>query len=61
MEIFLKHFAPDFKCYFPSNSSAPISREDEMAMAKMMMTAIPDMLGFYQQLGMELKPKTPAK
>jgi len=123
LEIFLKLLAPDFKFYFPSNSSTPMSREDEMAMAKMMITAIPDltheitdifavkdrvvarfvgkgthqaelegipptgnklavsgisifrikdglvveeieeadMLGLYQQLGMELKPKTPAK
>jgi steroid delta-isomerase-like uncharacterized protein len=123
VEAFLKFYAPDFKYYFPSNSSTPGSREEEMAMAKMMMTAIPDMkhvitdifaakdmvvlrfvaqgthqaelegvpptgnkivisaicifrikdglvveeiedadmLGLYQQLGMELKPKMPAK
>jgi steroid delta-isomerase-like uncharacterized protein len=123
VEAFLKFYAPDFKFYFPSNSSTPGSREDEMAMAKIMMAAIPDlkhviteifavkdrvilrfvaqgthqaalegipptgnkiaisaicifrikdglvveeiedadMLGFYQQLGLELKPKTPAK
>jgi len=42
-EIFLKLLAPDFKFYFPSNSGTPMSRDDEMAMAKMMMTAIPDM------------------
>ena len=123
VEAFLKFYAPDFKFYFPSNSSTPASREDEMAMAKMMMAAIPDlehviteifavkdrvvlrfvalgthqaelegipptgnkiavgaicifrikdglvveeiedadMLGLYQQLGMELKPKVPVK
>lgn len=122
-EEFLKFMAPDFKCYVPSNSSAPLSREGEMAMGKMMTTAIPDMehkvtdifavkdrvvvryvvqgthqaelegipptgnkvvvsaisifrikdgqvveevaeedmLGLYRQLGMELKPKSPAK
>ncbi len=43
LEIFLKLLAPDFKYYFPSNSSTPGSREEEMAMAKMMMTAIPDL------------------
>ncbi len=123
VEIFLKLYAPDFKFTFPSNSATPMPREDEMAMAKMMMTAIPDlkheitdifaagdkvvlrfvgrgthkgelegvpptgnplaisaicifrikdglvveeieeadMLGLYQQLGLELKPKKPAK
>jgi steroid delta-isomerase-like uncharacterized protein len=43
VDIFLKMLAPDFKYYFPSNSSTPGSREDEMAMAKMMMAAIPDL------------------
>lgn len=123
LEIFLTLLAPDFKFYFPSNSSTPGSREDELAMAKMMYAAIPDltheiteifavkdrvvlrfvgkgthqaelegipptgnkvaisaicifrikdglvieeiedadMLGLYQQLGMELKPKVPVK
>ncbi|MCJ7486109.1 MAG: ester cyclase [Candidatus Aminicenantes bacterium] len=123
LEIFLKLLSPDFKYYFPSNSSTPMSREDELAMAKMMYLAIPDMkhvitdifavkdmvvaryfvqgthqaelegiaptgnkvvisaisifrikdglvveeieeadmLGFYQQLGMELKPKAAVK
>ena len=123
VEIFLKLYAPDFKFYFPSNNVTPLTREDEIAMAKMMYSAIPDMkhvitdifavkdmvvarffvqgthqaelegiaptgkkvvisgisifrikdgqvveeiedanmLGFYQQLGMELKPKEPRK
>ena len=43
VNAFLKFFAPDFKFRFPSNTSKPMSREEEMAMAKMMMTAIPDM------------------
>jgi steroid delta-isomerase-like uncharacterized protein len=43
LDIFQKLYAPDFKYYFPSNTSTPMSREDEMAMAKMMKTAIPDM------------------
>ena len=43
INAFLKYFAPDFKFRFPSNTSKPMSREEEMAMAKMMMTAIPDM------------------
>lgn len=42
-EVFLKLLAPDFKYYFPSNTTKPMSREEEMAMAKMMMAALPDM------------------
>lgn len=119
VDIFLKLYAPDFKYYFPSNNPTPLTREDEIAMARAMFAAIPDfvheitdifavkdrvvlrfvakgthkgelegipptgskvaisaicifrikdglvveeiedadMLGFYQQLGMELKPK----
>jgi len=122
-DAFQTFYAPDAKYYFPSNSPTPMSRDDEVAMFKMMKTAIPDlthqvtdifaaqdrvimrsvvrgthkaalegipatgntisagticifrlknglvveeiqdadMLGFYQQLGMELKPKAPAK
>jgi predicted ester cyclase len=122
-EALLKFYAPDAKYYFPSNNPKPLSREDEVAMAKMFYAAIPDlthnivdifgvkdlvivkltaggthraelegipptgqkieisalvicrikdgliveeieeadMLGLYQQLGMELKPKAPAK
>jgi steroid delta-isomerase-like uncharacterized protein len=122
-EIILKLYAPDAKYYFPSGSLKPISREDEVAQAKMFLAALPDishqvidifavkdkvvlrsvargthraelegipatgnkiaisntiifrikdglvveeaedadMLGFYQQIGMELKPKAPAK
>jgi steroid delta-isomerase-like uncharacterized protein len=122
-EILLKLYAPDSKYYFPSNSATPMSREDELAMVKMIYAAMPDfthkisdifavkdrvimrltasgthqaefegipptgnkvtisalnicrikdgliveeieeadMLGLYQQLGMELKPKAPAK
>ena len=121
-DAFQKFYAPDAKYYFPSNSPTPMSRDDEVAMFKMMKAAIPDlthqvtdifaaqdrvimrsivrgthkaelegipasgspigvgtlcifrlkdglvveeiqdadMLGFYQQLGMELKPKAPA-
>jgi steroid delta-isomerase-like uncharacterized protein len=43
VDVFQKLYAPDFKYYFPSNASTPMSRDDEMAMAKMMKTAIPDM------------------
>jgi len=122
-EIMLKLYAPDAKYYFPAASPTPISREDEVAMAKKFLTAMPDMthevtdifgvkdkvvlrgvvrgthsaelegipptgrkvalsvlavfrirdglvveevedadmLGFFQQLGMELKPKALAK
>ena len=122
-DAFQKFYAPDAKYYFPSNSPTPMSRDDEVAMFKMMKAAIPDlthqvtdifaahdrvimrsvvrgthkaelegipasgspigvgticifrlkdglvveeiqdadMLGFYQQLGMELKPKAAAK
>jgi predicted ester cyclase len=42
-EIFRKLCAPDFKFVFPSNNSAPLSREDEMVIAKALRTAIPDM------------------
>jgi predicted ester cyclase len=41
--VFLRLFAPDFKLYFPSNSMTPLSREDTMGMAKMMVTAMPDL------------------
>ncbi len=123
VDTFLKLYAPEFRFYFPSNNATPLTREDEIAMAKAMFTAVPDfayeiteifaakdrvvlrcvvggthkgefegipptgnkfafsvisifrikdglvveevedadMLGFYQQLGMELKPKAPAK
>jgi predicted ester cyclase len=43
VDVFTRLFAPDFKLYFPSNSTAPISREDTMGMAKMMVTAVPDL------------------
>jgi predicted ester cyclase len=42
-EILLKLYAPDSKFYFPSNSPKPMSREDEVAMIRMLMTAYPDM------------------
>ncbi len=123
VDVFQKLYAPEFKYYFPSNAATPMSRDDEMAMARMMKAAIPDMdyklteifavkdrvvvrffvqgthkaelegipatgnkltisaicifrlkdglvveeveeanmLGLYQQIGMELKPKAPAK
>ena len=122
-DAFQKFYAPDAKYHFPSNSPTPMSRDDEVAMFKMMKTAIPDlthqvtdifavrdrvivrlvvagthkaelegipatgntltisaicifrlkdglvveeieeanMLGLYQQIGMELKPKAAAK
>jgi predicted ester cyclase len=41
---FQTYLAPEFKCYAPSNSTTPISRDDYMAMVKMMTTAIPDMV-----------------
>jgi predicted ester cyclase len=43
VDVFMRLFAPDFKLYSPSNSTAPISREDAMGMAKMMVTAVPDL------------------
>ena len=43
VEVFLRLFAPDFKLYFPSNSTTPVSREDVMGMARMMATAMPDL------------------
>jgi predicted ester cyclase len=43
VEVFLRLFAPDFKLYFPSNSATPVSREDAMGVAKMMVTAVPDL------------------
>jgi hypothetical protein len=42
--VFQTYLAPEFKCYVPSNSTTPISRDDYMAMPKMMTTAIPDMV-----------------
>jgi len=121
--ILYELYAPDSKYYFPSRISTPISRDDEVAQAKMFFAALPDltdevvdifaikdrviariiargthqaemegipatgnkveisallifrlkdgkvveeveeadMLGFYQQLGMELKPKEAEK
>lgn len=41
--VFAELFAPDFKLYFPSSSTAPVSREDAMGMARMMVTAVPDL------------------
>jgi predicted ester cyclase len=123
LEVFQTCLAPGFQLYAPSNSTTPVSRDDYLAMVKMMTTAIPDMvhnvtevlavgdrvvmrvfiqgthlaelqgipptgnnvsvsfiaifrlrdglvveevaeedfLGLYQQLGMELQPKAPAK
>jgi len=42
--VFQTYLAPEFKCYFPSNSTTPTSRDDYMAMVKMMTTALPDMV-----------------
>lgn len=41
-EIILKLYAPDSKFYFPSNSPNPMSREDIVAMVKMINAAEPD-------------------
>jgi predicted ester cyclase len=43
VDVFTELFAPDFKLYFPSTSATAISREDAMGMAKMMVTAVPDL------------------
>lgn len=43
VDVFMRLFSPDFKLYFPSNSTTPLSREDAMGMAKMMVTAVPDL------------------
>jgi predicted ester cyclase len=43
VDVFLRLFAPDFKLYFPSSSTTPISREDAMGMARMMVEAVPDL------------------
>jgi predicted ester cyclase len=42
--VFQTYLAPEFKCYAPSNSTTPVSRDDYLAMVKMMTTAIPDMV-----------------
>ena len=42
--VFQTYLAPEFKCYVPSNSTTPVSRDDYMAMVKKMTTAIPDMV-----------------
>ncbi len=44
LEGFQTYVAPEFKLYAPSNSTTPVSRDDYMAMVKMMTTAIPDMV-----------------
>ena len=43
VDVFMRLFSPDFKLYFPSNSTTPISRDDAMGMAQMMVTALPDL------------------
>ncbi|HSA96468.1 MAG TPA: ester cyclase [Acidobacteriota bacterium] len=43
VEVFTRLFAPDFKLYYPSTSMVPVSREDAMGVAKMMVTAVPDL------------------
>lgn len=43
VDVFLRLFTPDFKLFFPSNSGTPLSREDAMGMAKMLVTAVPDL------------------
>lgn len=44
VEVFTRLFAPDFKLYYPSYSTAPVSREDAMGVSKMMVTAVPDLV-----------------
>ena len=44
LEGFQAYVATEFKLYAPSNSTTPVSRDDYMAMVKMMTTAIPDMV-----------------
>lgn len=44
LEGFQAYVAPEFKLYVPSNSPTPVSRDDYMAMVKMMTAAIPDMV-----------------
>ena len=44
LEVFQTYVAPEFKLYAPSNSATPVSRDDYVAMVKMMTTAIPDMV-----------------
>jgi len=41
-EIFYELYAPDSRYYFPSRIATPISRDDEVAQAKMFFTAFPD-------------------
>jgi steroid delta-isomerase-like uncharacterized protein len=42
-EIIYELYAPDSKYYFPSRISTPISRDDEIAQAKMFFAALPDL------------------
>lgn len=42
-EIFYELYAPDSQYYFPSRISTPISRDDEVAQAKMFFAALPDL------------------
>jgi len=44
LEAFQTCLAPEFKLYAPSNSTTPVTRDDYLAMVKMMTTAIPDMV-----------------
>ena len=41
--ILYELYAPDSKYYFPSRISTPISRDDEVAQAKMFFAALPDL------------------
>jgi len=43
LEAFRSCLAPEFKLFVPSNTNTPVTREDYLAMVKMMTTAIPDM------------------
>jgi len=44
VEGFQAYVAPEFKLYVPSNSTTPVSRDDYIAMVKVMTAALPDMV-----------------
>jgi len=44
IDVFTGLFAPDFKLYYPSYSTTPVTREDAMGVSKMMVTAVPDLV-----------------
>ena len=44
LEGFGSCLAPEFKLFVPSNTTTPVTRDDYLAMVKMMSAAIPDMV-----------------